>query len=137
METTGDMLNCFLCNSHLSLEGNTIKNLQDIKCIDLVTEEDKSQFTCAGLQSRSSDGLLQGSDPEDFVSLFPPEIWLKIFQEFSPYELCNIGLTCKSFLALTRDSSLWTEISLVGDAIASTRSVTQLFIRCSHLLKVR
>ena len=28
MEMTGDMLNCFLCNSHLSLEGNTIKNLQ-------------------------------------------------------------------------------------------------------------
>jgi len=110
--------------------------LQDIKCIDLDTEEDKSQKTCAGLQTRSSDGLHQGSDPDDFVSLLPQEIWLKIFQEFSPYELCNIGLTCKSFLVLTRDSSLWTEISLVGDAIASTRSVTQLFNRCSHLLKV-
>ena len=26
---TGETLSCFLCNSHLSLEGNTIKNLQD------------------------------------------------------------------------------------------------------------
>ena len=136
--TTPDSVQILL---NKSLQTESVQNdggiLQDIRCIDLDTEEDKSQITGTGLKTRSSGDLLQSSDPDAFVSLLPQEIWLKIFHEFSPYELCNIGLTCKSFLALTRDSSLWTEISLVGDAIASTRSVTQLFNRCSHLLKVR
>ena len=112
-------------------QGNTLLKDKESTLMDI--------FKCIkDFNSRSSDSLHQGSDPDEFVSLLPQEIWLKIFHEFSPYELCNIGLTCKSFLALTRDSSLWTEISLVGDAnaIASTRSVTQLFNRCSHLVKV-
>ena len=90
--TTPDSVQ-ILFNKSLQIESVDDDNgiLQDIKCIDLDTEEDNSQITGTGLKTRSSDDL-QSSDPDAFVSLLPQEIWLmKIFQEFSPHELCNIG----------------------------------------------
>ena len=42
-------------------------------------------------------------------------------------ELCSLGLVCKSLLRLTRDPGLWTEVTLLGDAIASTETVQTLF----------
>ena len=80
---------------------------------------------------------LQPQNPEDLVDLLPWEIWLKIFKKFSPYELCNVGLACKSFLSLTRDPLLWTELRLVGDALAETSTVINLLKRSTLLSRIR
>ena len=42
------------------------------------------------------------TDPDEFLSRLPDELWIEIFRDFSPFELCIIGLTCKALLRLTR-----------------------------------
>jgi len=75
-------------------------------------------------------------DPDEFLCTLPQEVWIKIFQQFDPYELCVIGLTSKGFLDLTRDPSLWTRLCLLGDAIAETTTVVNLLARCSQLSEI-
>ena len=41
-------------------------------------------------------------DADEFFSRLPDELWVEIIRDFSPYELCIIGLTCKALLRLTR-----------------------------------
>jgi len=67
----------------------------------------------------------------------PEELWVKIFSFFTEYELCSVGLTCKRFLELTRDPSLWRKIKLVGDAISSTECVEKLLRRCHQVHDIR
>ena len=66
-------------------------------------------------------------DPDLVISRLPDEVWLEVLSYFTSLELCSLGLTCKSLLRLTRDPALWTEITLLGDAIASTETVQTLF----------
>ena len=66
-------------------------------------------------------------DADQVISLLPDEVWLEVLSYFTTLELCSLGLTCKSLLRLTRDPALWTEITLLGDAIAPTETVQTLF----------
>ena len=66
-------------------------------------------------------------DPDLVISRLPDEVWLEVLSYFTSLELCSLGLTCKSLLRLTRDPALWTEITLLGDAIAPTETVQTLF----------
>jgi len=104
----------------------------DLSAIDLESEDDE-EHVCP-VHDHAGQGGAQ--DPDQFLYSLPQEIWIKIFAEFSPYELCEIGLTSKGFLSLTRDPSLWVELCLVGDAIAETSVVVQLISRCSQLHKI-
>ena len=80
-------------------------------------------------------GVLQDvlcSEPEPVpadvvISSLPEEIWLKVLRLLTSWELCQAGLVSRQLLRLTRDPSLWTEIRLVGDAIAGTATVSTLF----------
>ena len=63
----------------------------------------------------------------DLTSRLPEEVWLKVLSYLTSLELCTAGLVCRSLLRLTRDPALWTEITLQGDAIASTETVQTLF----------
>jgi len=105
----------------------------DLSAIDLESEDDE-EHVCPVHDHAGQGGGAQ--DPDQFLCSLPQEIWIKIFEEFSPYELCEVGLTSKGFLHLTRDPSLWSELSLVGDAIAETSVVVQLISRCSQLNKI-
>ena len=105
----------------------------DLSAIDLESEDDE-EHVCP-VHDHVGQGGAQ--DPDQFLCSLPQEIWIKIFEEFSPYELCEIGLTSKGFLNLTRDPSLWAELSLVGDAKAETSIVVHLISRCSQLNKIR
>jgi len=104
----------------------------DLSAIDLDSDEED----CPLHKSSNDTEIMAPQNPDDFISLLPQEIWIKIFWEFSQYELCSIGLTCKGFLNLTRDPSLWSELSLLGDAVAETGIVIQLITRCSLLSKI-
>lgn len=44
----------------------------------------------------------KGTDPDEFFSRLPDELWIGILRDLSPLELCIIGLTCKALLRLTR-----------------------------------
>ena len=68
-------------------------------------------------------------DPEEFILRLPEEVWLLIMRGLSQSELCSLGLACRPLLRLSRDPSLWPRISLLGDAVAGTRTVTQLLAR--------
>lgn len=61
------------------------------------------------------------------ISSLPDEIWLKVLHLLTSWELCRLSLVCKELLRLTRDPSLWTEITLLGDAVAGTDTVSTLF----------
>ena len=61
------------------------------------------------------------------ISSLPDEIWLKVLHLLTSWELCRVSLVCKELLRLTRDPSLWTEITLLGDAVAGTDTVSTLF----------
>ena len=63
-------------------------------------------------------------DPDQLISQLPGEVWLEVLSYFTSQELCSLGLVCKSLLRLTRDPALWTEISLLGDAITVTKDLT-------------
>ena len=63
---------------------------------------------------------------EVLISRLPDELWLSVLRHLTSLELCNVGLVCKSLLRLSRDPALWTDISLLGDAIASTETVQTL-----------
>ena len=106
--------------------------VSDLSAIDL--ESDEEEEDCPVHENFASSSP---QDPDDLISLLPQEVWIKIFEEFSQYELCTIGLTCKGFLNLTRDPSLWSELSIVGDAVAETGTVVELIARCSLLYKIR
>ena len=63
----------------------------------LVISEDNSDEDCplhCGSQERT--------DPDEFFSRLPDELWIEILRDFGPFELCNIGFTCKALLRLTR-----------------------------------
>ena len=49
-----------------------------------------------------SEHKQRGTDPDEFFSCLPDELWVEILRDFSPFELCIIGLTCKALLRLTR-----------------------------------
>jgi len=104
----------------------------DLSAIDLESEEEEENCPLHENFAASS----APHDPDDLISSLPHEVWIKIFQEFSQYELCTIGLTCKGFLNLTRDPCLWSELSIVGDAVADTGIVVELIARCSLLYKI-
>ena len=82
-----------------------------------------------------SDGAITPSPEEEsepvsgdlIISSLPDEIWLKVLHLLTAWELCRVSLVCKQLLRLARDPSLWTEISLLGDAIAGTQTVNTLF----------
>jgi len=103
----------------------------DLSAIDLESEDEEEE--CPVHENIVASAP---QDPDDLISLLPQEVWIKIFREFSQYELCTIGLTCKGFLNLTRDPSLWSELSIVGDAVAETGTVIELIARCSLLYKI-
>ena len=63
---------------------------------------------------------------EVLISRLPDEVWLSVLRHLTSLELCSVGLVCKSLLRLSRDPALWTDISLLGDAIASTETVQTL-----------
>ena len=63
----------------------------------LVISEEASDDDCP---LHSDD--VERTDPDEFISRLPDELWIEILRDFSPYELCNIGLTCKALLRLTR-----------------------------------
>ena len=63
---------------------------------------------------------------EVLISRLPDELWLSVLRHLTSLELCSVGLVCKSLLRLSRDPALWTDISLLGDAIASTETVQTL-----------
>ena len=44
----------------------------------------------------------QRTDPDMFFSRLPDELWIEILRDFSPFELCRLGLTCKALLRLSR-----------------------------------
>jgi len=73
------------------------------------------------------------TDPDEFLSRLPDELWIEIFRDFSPFELCIIGLTCKALLRLTRTPVLWPRLCVVGDAVGDTMTLTSLLTRCSAL----
>ena len=64
---------------------------------------------------------------EVLISRLPDEVWLEVLSYLTSLELCSVGLVCKSLLRLTRDPGLWTDLSLLGDAIAPTETVQTLF----------
>ena len=105
----------------------------DLSAIDLESDDESE----CPLHNYSKETTDSPQNPDVFISYLPQEIWIKILREFNQYELCTIGLTCKGFLNLTRDPCLWSELSLLGDAIAETLTVVQLIARCSLLSKIR
>ena len=68
-------------------------------------------------------------DATELVTTLPDEVWIKILAFLTNYELCLVSRTCKELLRLTRDPLLWRHVSLVGDAVSSTTTVTELFTR--------
>lgn len=71
-----------------------------------------------------SDSAPESADA--LISRLPDEVWLSVLRHLTSLELCSVGLVCKSLLRLSRDPALWTDISLLGDAIASTETVQTL-----------
>ena len=71
-----------------------------------------------------SDSAPESADV--LISRLPDELWLSVLRHLTSLELCSVGLVCKSLLRLSRDPALWTDISLLGDAIASTETVQTL-----------
>ena len=71
-----------------------------------------------------SDSAPESADV--LISRLPDEVWLSVLRHLTSLELCSVGLVCKSLLRLSRDPALWTDISLLGDAIASTETVQTL-----------
>ena len=74
-----------------------------------------------------SDSDSAPMSPDQLISRLPDEVWLEVLSYLTSLELCSVGLVCKSLLRLSRDPGLWTEITLLGDAIASTETVQTLF----------
>jgi len=98
--------------------------------------EDSDESDCIEHENSNLDtNSLEESD--NVTSVLPEEIWVKVFSFFNEYELCGIGLTCKKFLRLTRDPGLWSTLTLVGDAIASTECIEMLISRCSQMTEIR
>ena len=93
-------------------------------------EKDSPQIEskCDELEEDSvSEGAEEPVDADLVINYLPDEVWLKLLSYLSSWELCRLSLTCKSLLRLSRDPSLWTEVTLLGDAIADTHTVTSLF----------
>ena len=89
-------------------------------------EDDSDQCP---VHSDSDSGCPPPQDPGEFILRLPEEVWLLIMRGLSQSELCSLGLACRPLLRLSRDPSLWPRISLLGDAVAGTRTVTQLLAR--------
>jgi len=124
---------------NLFLKGNRANEdsgiAEDLSVVDIDSDDNDELKVCpVHTPNKTEDPNAQ--DPDLFIFSLPQEIWLKIFEQFDPYELCEIGLTSKGFLNLTRDPSLWTELCLVGDAIAETGIVVNLISRCSQLSEI-
>ena len=73
------------------------------------------------------DSVSAALEPDLVISRLPEEVWLEVLTYLSTRELCSLGLTCRSLLRLTRDPGLWTDLTLLGDAIAPTETVQTLF----------
>ena len=77
--------------------------------------------------SAETEEISAALEPELVINQLPDEVWLEVLSYFTSRELCTLGLVCRSLLRLTRDPGLWTDISLLGDAIAPTEIVQTLF----------
>jgi len=66
----------------------------------------------------------------DVLDCLNVDVWIRILGYLTQLELCEVGLVSKRFLELTRTPTLWSHISLVGDAVSSTECVLNLFKRC-------
>ncbi|XP_065829248.1 F-box/LRR-repeat protein 5-like [Oscarella lobularis] len=44
------------------------------------------------------------------IASLPPEVWLRVFQFLGPKDLLRCGMVSKSWNAVSRDSSLWTNV---------------------------
>ena len=99
---------------------------------DLKREERLPPLRCESLNNSDDDD--EATDAGEFVSGLPDEIWLKILSHLSNYELCQLSLTCRDLLRLSRDPGLWTRVSLIGDAVSSTHTVSSLFSRTTSLV---
>ena len=95
----------------------------------LVDIEDDIDFDQCPVHRNSDSECPPPQDPEEFILRLPEEVWLLIMRGLSQSELCSLGLACRPLLRLSRDPSLWPRISLLGDAVAGTRTVTQLLAR--------
>jgi len=75
-------------------------------------------------------------DMTDLTVLLPDEIWIKIAKHLSQYELCTLSLVSRKFFNIARDPILWTNISLLGDAVVSKETAVNLIERCSLLTEL-
>jgi len=103
-------------------------NNQEVGQQYLVVNEEASDEDCP-----LHCDTIERTDPDEFFSRLPDELWIEILRDFSPFGLCNIGLTCKALLRLTRAPVLWPRLSVVGDAVGDTSTLTSLLTRCSAL----
>ena len=95
----------------------------------LVISEDDIDSDLCPVHGNSDSECPPPQDPGEFILRLPEEVWLLIMRGLSQSELCNLGLACRPLLRLSRDPSLWPRVSLLGDAVAGTRTVTQLLAR--------
>jgi len=109
---------------------------EDLSNEDLESDENDDELETCPVHNYDLIDNYTSKDPDELICSLPQEIWLKIFEYFDRYELCLIGLACKGFLDLSRDPCLWTELCLVGDAIAETSTVVNLISRCSQLTEI-
>ena len=72
-------------------------NNQEVGQQYLVVNEEASDEDCP-----LHCDTIERTDPDEFFSRLPDELWIEILRDFSPFGLCNIGLTCKALLRLTR-----------------------------------
>jgi len=72
------------------------------------SQEDRGQYLVIREEVSDDECPVHGenkqrrTDPDEFFSCLPDELWVEILRDFSPVELCIIGLTCKTLLRLTR-----------------------------------
>ncbi len=94
-------------------------------------------------QITSLNSVLQGlelnritstfTEPIDHTLKVPHEVWIKIGTYLDPGSLCNLSAVNSRFYNICQDPVLWTNISILGDAISSTKTIITL-LRRAYLL---
>ena len=114
MEPTGGEEDFFLRKLRLKVEDSGILDdleVQEIPDTDSEhSQEDGGQYLVIREEVSDDDDECpvlsedkqRRTDPDEFFSCLPDELWVEILRDFSPFELCIIGLTCKALLHLTR-----------------------------------